>query len=197
MKRLTTDKPVSEMGMVELAHNSCYAKEGEAFYRDFDGEISARDFARKLYKIFSDDKLSDDNDKFDEEIMDELQYDPEIYPEGFIALFYRNIWAMADLRETLKRYEDLGTVEELQQTLEKQIPKKPILKHDVSVMHLNKGDMPHEWKRMESDNWHCPVCDELVGERVYLCHGEKVHDQRKKNYCDKCGQAIDWASNRK
>ena len=32
------------------------------------------------------------------------------------------------------------------QALEKQIPKKPILKHDVSVMHINRGDQPHEWK---------------------------------------------------
>lgn len=106
MKRLTTDKPTSEMSMVELAHNSCFAKDGEAYYRDFEGEISARDFARKLYKIYSDDKLSTDNDAFDEEIMGELQYDPEIYPEAYIALFYRNLWAMADLYETLKKYED-------------------------------------------------------------------------------------------
>lgn len=26
--------------------------------------------------------------------------------EGLIALFYRNLWAMADLRERLKVYED-------------------------------------------------------------------------------------------
>ena len=38
------------------------------------------------------------------------------------------------------------------QAIEKQIPKKPILKHDVSVMHINRGNQPHEWKRLESDN---------------------------------------------
>ena len=27
---------------------------------------------------------------------------------GLIALFYRNLWAMADLWERLKSYEDLG-----------------------------------------------------------------------------------------
>ena len=52
--------------------------------------------------------------------------------------------------------------------LEKQMPKKPILKHDVSVMHINRGNQPHEWKRIESDNWHCPECDSFVGERVYV-----------------------------
>ena len=76
--------------------------------------------------------------------------------------------------------------------LEKQIPKKPILKHDVSVMHINRGNQPHEWKRLESDNWHCPECDSFVGERVYV--HSKVHDQRKKRYCDNCGQKLDWES---
>ena len=75
--------------------------------------------------------------------------------------------------------------------LEKQIPKKPILKHDVSVMHINRGNQPHEWKRLESDNWHCPECDSFVGERVYV--HSKVHDQRKKKYCDDCGQKLDWS----
>ena len=75
--------------------------------------------------------------------------------------------------------------------LEKQIPKKPILKHDVSVMHINRGDQPHEWKSLESDNWHCPECDSFVGERVFV-HG-RHHDQRKKKYCDNCGQRLDWS----
>lgn len=75
--------------------------------------------------------------------------------------------------------------------LEKQIPKKPILKHDVSVMHINRGNQPHEWKRLENDNWHCPKCDSFVGERVYV--HSKVHDQRKKKYCDNCGQKLDWS----
>ena len=74
--------------------------------------------------------------------------------------------------------------------LEKQMPKKPILKHDVSVMHINRGNQPHEWKRLESDNWHCPECDSFVGERVYVL--SKIHDQRKKKYCDNCGQKIDF-----
>lgn len=78
------------------------------------------------------------------------------------------------------------------QALEKRIPKKPILKHDVSVMHINRGNQPHEWKRLESDNWHCPECDSFVGERVYV--HSKVHDQRKKKYCDNCGQKLDWES---
>ena len=79
------------------------------------------------------------------------------------------------------------------QALEKQIAKKPILKHDVSVMHINRGNQPHEWKRLE-DNWHCPKCDSFVGERVYV--HSKVHDQRKKKYCDNCGQKLNWESDK-
>lgn len=56
MHRLTIDKPVCKMSMIELAHNSCYIKDGKI---------------------------------------------------GLIAVFYRNLWAMADLRERLKKYEDL------------------------------------------------------------------------------------------
>ena len=75
--------------------------------------------------------------------------------------------------------------------LEKQIAKKPILKHDVSVMHINRGNQPHEWKMLESDNWHCSECDSFVGERVYVL--DMHHDQRKKKYCDNCGQKLDWS----
>lgn len=37
MERLTTNKDVSEMGMFELAHNSCYCKDGVAIIRELMG----------------------------------------------------------------------------------------------------------------------------------------------------------------
>ena len=106
MERLTTNKDVSEMGMYELAHNCCYCKDGVARYRDYETDIDARKLTRQLLKDFadSDDAFVDDDD-FDEEIMEMLQYDTETI-EGLIALFYRNLWAMAYLRERLKEYED-------------------------------------------------------------------------------------------
>ena len=48
MNRLTTDKPVSDMGGYELAHNCCYIQNGLARYRDYDKDIDARDLARHL-----------------------------------------------------------------------------------------------------------------------------------------------------
>ena len=107
MERLTTNKDVSEMGMYELAHNSCYCKDGVARYRDFETDIDARDLARELAWKLADIELSRDNECFDEEMLENLQYDITKEPIGLIALFYRNLWAMADLREKLKEYEDL------------------------------------------------------------------------------------------
>lgn len=106
MERLTTNKDNSEMGMYELAHNSCYYKDGSARYRDFESDIDARELTRRLLKNFADgdDSFVDDED-FDEEMLDLLQYGTETI-EGLIALFYRNLWSMADLREKLKEYED-------------------------------------------------------------------------------------------
>lgn len=43
MERLTTNKDVSKMGMYELAHNSCYIKDGKARYRDYDLDVDARE----------------------------------------------------------------------------------------------------------------------------------------------------------
>lgn len=117
MNRLTTNKPTSEMNMIELAHNGCYAEERLARYRDFDRDIDARDFARELmvsyglwksceeYGLDADNELVDD-EIFDETMLDNMQYDATTI-EGLVALFYRNLWAMADLHSKLKHYEDL------------------------------------------------------------------------------------------
>lgn len=107
MERLTTNKDVQEMTMTELAHNCCYAEDRKARYRDFDMDMDSREFARNLMITLANDELPNDDDEFDEEILENLQYDQFSDVKGLIALFYRNLWAMADLRETLKSYEDL------------------------------------------------------------------------------------------
>lgn len=116
MNRLTTNKEVSEMNIYELAHNSCYAKDGKARYRDFEDDFDARQLAIKLLEKYADilNGFTGDED-FDDFMMDSLQYGTGDVL-GLIAVFYRNLWAMADLRETLKRFEDLkeqGTMIEL------------------------------------------------------------------------------------
>lgn len=107
MERLTTNKSVADMSMIDLAHNSCYADdERNARYRDYEMEMDARDFARNLMVTLAKDELPVDDAEFDEEILDNLTIDPFSDVRGLIALFYRNMWAMADLREKLKYYED-------------------------------------------------------------------------------------------
>lgn len=117
MGRLTIEKEAKEMGMYELALNSCYVKDGLARYRDFETDIDCRELARSLmvsygvwkgmkeHGLDADNELVDD-DIFDESILESLQYGTDTI-EGLIALFYRNLWAMAYLRTKLKHYEDL------------------------------------------------------------------------------------------
>ena len=64
--------------------------------------------ARKLLKDHAggDDAFTNDED-FDDWMVDYL-HDGMDSVEGLIALLYRNLWAMADLREALKAYEDTG-----------------------------------------------------------------------------------------
>ena len=108
MKRLTTNKDVSDIeGMYELAHNSCYIdKDGNVRYRDFETDVDARTLIRGLLKKYADgDDVFISDDDFDCQMMEALQYGTDTR-EGLIALFYRNLWAMAELREKLKHYED-------------------------------------------------------------------------------------------
>lgn len=108
MKRLTSNKLISDMNMLELAHNSCYADTNrKARYRDYEIDIDSRELVRNLAKDMCGEDLSDMSDEeFDEYTAEMLsvEIDSQI---GLLALFYRNLWAMADLRERLKYYEDL------------------------------------------------------------------------------------------
>lgn len=107
MERLTTNKKATDMGMTELALNCCYiAEDGTGRYRDYEMDMDQRDFARNLMTTLTREDLPLKEECFDEEMMDNLMIDPFTNVRGLIALFYRNMWTMAELREALKRYED-------------------------------------------------------------------------------------------
>ena len=120
MERLTSNKNVSEMSMIELAYNSCYITEDKwVRYRDYEEDIDIRELAKQLLKIHAgiDDAFTDDYDFGDYMIsLLELGLDDM---EGLIAVFYRNLWAMATLRERLRQYEEIGTPEEFRVVKEK------------------------------------------------------------------------------
>lgn len=104
------------MNMYELAHNSCYAKDGKARVRYFENDFGARELVIMLLKKYANIPNEFTCDEgFDNFIMGSLQYGTDSIL-GLIAVFYRNLWAMADLREALKYFEDLkeqGTMIEL------------------------------------------------------------------------------------
>lgn len=107
MERLTTNKSVADMSMIELAHNSCYADdECNARYRDYNLDVDSRWLARNLAKDICGEDFNGLSDEEVDEYMASMlsvEIDSTI---GLLALFYRNLWAMADLREKLKYYED-------------------------------------------------------------------------------------------
>lgn len=107
MQRLTTNKDVQDMGISELAYNSCYLKDGKARFRDFENDFDARELTIELLEKHAGipNEFTCDED-FDEQMVEYLMHGTNNI-EGLIAVFYRNLWAMADLREALKRYEDL------------------------------------------------------------------------------------------
>ena len=168
MKRLTTNKSVADMSMVELAHNSCYADdERNARYRDYEMEMDARDFARNLMVTLAKDKLPVDDAEFDEEVLDNLMVDPFSDVRGLIALFYRNLWAMADLREVLKCYEDAE-----EQGLLLRLPCKP--NSEVFLIcsrytHCSFEDVPFEESSCEGCEHGCDSRKEL-----YIHRNESV-----------------------
>lgn len=175
MDRLTTDKQTKDMNMYELAHNGSYIdKYGNTRYRDYEIDVDARALTRELLKKYAehDDAFADDDD-FDNAMMDLLQYGTSTI-EGMIALFYRNLWAMAELRETLKQYEDLGTVEEFKGLKGKQTPKKILYR-----------------KQSYGTPWLCPECEADQVKVEFFCE-DGTEPQEKHTYCWKCGQKVDW-----
>lgn len=96
-----------------------------------------------------------------------------------------------------KNYETYLADEIAIKALEKQVAKKPILKSGQSVVHVNRGDKPHEMRVDKWQDWCCPVCGWFVGQRynIYRHDGSAhPHDQRKSDYCNECGQKIDWSN---
>lgn len=102
LRRICDD--TSSMVNWELAHNHVFIKNGEAWYRDFEREISVRDLMREICSKHASEM---DKDELDEMLFDNLQFGTDEL-EGVFALLYMTMWGMADLREWLKVYEEYG-----------------------------------------------------------------------------------------
>jgi hypothetical protein len=122
MDRFTSVKEDSkEMSMLELAYNEVFVKDGWAWYRDYEREIPIIDLIKEIihHHSFNAELIIADPDEFGDIMMDNLQYGTDTL-DGVIALLYQTLWAMTDMRERLKQYEDTGLkpekVEDLRQS---------------------------------------------------------------------------------
>lgn len=162
MKRLTVNKDTKDMTMVELAHNCCYVKDREAMYRDYDKNLSARDFIRDIMVkhgswqgnedgiLASRELLKDET--FDDTMIDLLQFGEEDQ-EGLIALLYRNLWAMAELRDTLKEYEDTGLEPEQVKYLNAMHVDTQRDMEKVNIFFQMHGQQSGKWSHGEPVRW--------------------------------------------
>lgn len=92
-------------------------------------------------------------------------------------------------------YRHVGTLKEFRKAKNKQIPVIPKLhKNEVEGEFIEYEDGTRVYREYPKNNYHCPVCDNIVGDKIIIKYKdfEHKHIQNKKKYCDKCGQAILW-----
>ena len=62
--------------------------------------------------------------------------------------------------------------------------------NERSVLFVDYADGHGEAKTQVNNWFRCPCCSSIVGERRIVA--KRVVDQRKKPYCEKCGQRLKW-----
>ena len=99
----------SGMSMWELAHNFAFIKDNEAWYRDFEREVSALSLMREIIEKHGDpERISElSGQELNDALMDDLQYGTDDL-DGVFAMLYMSLWGMAEVREWLKAYEAHG-----------------------------------------------------------------------------------------
>jgi NTP pyrophosphatase (non-canonical NTP hydrolase) len=101
---------VSDMNMYELAHNQVFVKDGEAWYRDYDREISARNLIREIYRKHIGAEEAEaiaNDDTFDDVLLDAGYYGTDDL-EGVCSILYTALWGMTEVREWLREYINSG-----------------------------------------------------------------------------------------
>ena len=118
MKRLTM-KDVHAMNMTELALNQVFVRDARVWYRKGpEDECSVCDLilnAVKSLELLPFPLYDDATDQEVDDVMQSWLQFGEKQPEGILAILYRALWAMAEVRERLKLYEDAMTLERAQE----------------------------------------------------------------------------------
>ena len=91
------------------------------------------------------------------------------------------VWSGIKSLKEIQQYRELGTVEELREAREKQIPKKPVksgVTDSKGIFHPTNGidGVPYDL---------CPNCE------TNLCTTGMLA-RKKMKYCQECGQKLDW-----
>lgn len=148
--RKTTDKPIREMGMYELALNNCYIKDRQAYYRDFEGEHDAHVLIREIAEKLGITLYAGDNDILDFTLFDWLEEGIE-NTQGILALLYSLLLSKAEPHAKLKRYEDAE-----ERGLLKYLPSADV----APVVHEKRG---------ESNADRCVCCGDVIPEGRQVC----------------------------
>lgn len=157
MKRLTM-KDVYAMNMSELALNQVFVRDDRAWYRKGpEDECSVCDLILNAVKSLELLPFPLYDDATDEEVDDVMQswlQFGEKKPEGILAILYRALWDMAEVRERLKLYEDICFAEDGTELL------TPWVLRIFRETRLNTGPLTEEQLR------------EMDGDPVYLDLGD-------------------------
>ena len=107
-KAKTMQIPITDNSQTneEMAFNACFVKDGQAMFRDFEKEYDIRELFSKLVKNLTATGGLDVGEDFDGMMYDMLMEEP-MSIEWLLAISYRNMWAMAEMREALKKSEQL------------------------------------------------------------------------------------------
>lgn len=98
------------------------------------------------------------------ELMDDSIY---AYNSAYMEALEMAITALKEIQQ----YREIGTVEECQEAVEKQKPKKPRLNYKP--------------KFFGKATYTCPKCGNICLEKF-------ANERQNNNYCWDCGQAIQW-----
>lgn len=85
---------------------------------------------------------------------------------------------------TLQLAKEKNAYETAVECLKEQLSQPPVKAIHKSVVHENRGDQPHTWRKIECEVWECPCCGNTVWSGISIA--------KKSPYCSDCGQKIDW-----
>lgn len=176
-------------------------------YMQIEKECINRDCDRNCAKCDIVQEVDDLNSAYDAAIkaLEEVQQYQSIgtHEECKVAMqLYREMIKRKFTIETMEEYMKFEdellrknfTFKSLIEATEKQTAKTPILKNVEGVSFVDYADGHGECEVTKWQDWVCPLCGWFVGQRYNRNNHGKIrfHDQRKSNYCNECGQKIDW-----